>query len=101
MGSGFSKRKKQAKLLEQQFSKIQEQLKTTQVTGSAANGLVQITMNGEHHVQSVKIQPDCVDPEDVEGLEDLVASAINNAVEKVKTTSSGSIPGMDFSSFLG
>lgn len=87
MGSGFSKMKKQAKMLQQQFSQIQEEMKNLVVTGVAGNGLVHIEMNGEKEVLKVKIQPDCVDKNDVEGLEDLIVAAFKDGYEKVQKQS--------------
>lgn len=87
MGSGFSKMKKQAKMLQQQFSQIQEEMKNLVITASAGNGLVQVEMNGEKEILKIKIQPECVDKEDVEGLEDLIVAAIKEGYEKVKKQS--------------
>lgn len=102
MGSGFNKRKKQAKMLQQQFSQMQTQLKTMEVTGSAGNGLVEIILNGENELKSIKINPQCVDPEDVEGLQLLIKSAYNDAFEQLKKQSSpANIPGMPDLSGLG
>lgn len=83
MGSGFSKMKKQAKLLQQQYSQIQEQMKNLVVTGSAGNGLVSVTMNGDKEPLSIKIKPDCVDKNDIEGLEDLLLAAYRDALQQV------------------
>jgi len=94
MGTGFNKRKKQAKLMQDQFMKMQEKMKDLEITGSAANGLVEVTMNGDNVVTKVKINPECVDPEDVEGLEDLVKAACNNAQEKLKKESPMGMPDM-------
>ncbi len=97
MGTGFSKKKKQAKKLQEQFAKMQEELKNKEVEGSAGNGLVKIALNGEGAMKSIKIDPDCVDSEDVEGLEDLIVAAYKNASEKIQDTGMGSlgdIPGM-------
>ena len=90
MGSGFSKMKKQARMLQQQFSQMQEEMKTLVVTGSAGNGLVQIEMNGEKEVLKVTIKPDCVDKDDVEGLQDLVLAAFKDAEHQVKQQTSES-----------
>lgn len=84
MGTGFAKKKKQARMMQEQFSKLQEQLKSTEAVGTAANGLVTVTLNGDYDVLKVAIKPECVDPEDVEGLEDLVKAAFNDAAKKLK-----------------
>lgn len=99
MGTGFSKKKKQARMLQEQFSKIQENLKQTEAEGTAGNGLVTIKLNGDNEIKELKIKPECVDPEDVEGLEDLIKAAYSNALEKLKQASSQTMP--DFGPFGG
>jgi nucleoid-associated protein EbfC len=97
MGSGFSKMKKQAKLFEAQYGKIQEEMRQLQVSGSAGNGLVTLVLNGEHQMKELKIKPDCNDRNDPEGLQDLIMAAYNDAAEKVAAQSqqnSGSLPFM-------
>jgi len=96
MGTGFSKKKKQAKLLQEQFSKMQTELQEAEATGTAGNGLVTLTLSGEHELKQIKIKPECVDPEDVEGLEDLIKAAYKDALNKLKskTPQIPNIPGM-------
>lgn len=98
MGTGFSKKKKEAKLLQEQFSKMQSQLQSTEATGTAGNGLVTLTLSGEGDLKQIKINPDCVDPEDVEGLETLIKAAHADAQKKLKDQTP-TIPGL--SSFPG
>ena len=83
MGSGFSKMKRQAKQLEDQLSKFQEEMRNKTFQGSAGGGLVKVTINGEKEIQEVKINPECVDPEDIEGLEDLIKAAINDSHKNI------------------
>lgn len=85
MGTGFSKKKKEAKLLQEQFSQLQNQMQNAEATGSAGNGLVTITLTGDGDLKKVKINPDCVDPDDVEGLEALIKSAHADAQAKLKS----------------
>lgn len=87
MGTGFSKKKKQAKLLQEQFSKMQEQIQEAEATGTAGNGLVTITLSGEHELKQIKIKPECVDKDDIEGLEDLIKAAYKDALNKLKSES--------------
>ncbi len=95
MGSGFSKKKKEARMLQQQFSKLQSQMQNTEVTGSAGNGLVILTLTGEGALKQIKIKPDCVDPEDVDGLETLIKAAHEDAHKKLQSQSSmPDIPGL-------
>lgn len=95
MGSGYSKRKKQAKALQQQMMEMQEKLSQSEFTGSAGNGLVTLTINGDGDLKGIKIKPDCVDPEDVEGLEDLIKAAFADAQKKAQADSPmNQMPGM-------
>jgi DNA-binding YbaB/EbfC family protein len=84
MGSGFAKKKKEAKKMQEQFMKMQEHLKNESVEGVAGNGLVKIVLSGEHAMQKISINPSCVDPEDVEGLEDLIKAAYQDALKKLE-----------------
>jgi nucleoid-associated protein EbfC len=83
MGSGFSKMKKQARMLEQQMDKMREEMKTTEATGSSGNGLVTVVLNGEKELKEIKIKPECVDPNDLEGLQDLIKAALQDAYQKI------------------
>ena len=88
MGSGFSKMKKQARMMQEQYAKMREEMQNKRVTGTSGNGLVTITLDGEKTMQEIKIKPDCVDPEDVEGLEDLIRAAYNDASSQLESESS-------------
>lgn len=93
MGTGFSRKKKEAKLLQEQFSKLQNQMQNTEVVGQAGNGLVNLTLSGDGDLKQIKIKPECVDPEDIEGLETLIKAAHADAQAKLKAQTS-SIPGL-------
>lgn len=88
MGSGFSKKKKQARLLQEQLGKIQNEMQNAEYSGQAGNGLVQITIGGDQKVKQLKVHPDCVDREDVEGLESLLKAAIDEALAKMNQSGS-------------
>ncbi len=96
MGSGFSKMKKQAKQMQDQMQKMQKEMEELEVTGSAGNGLVSLTLSGEKQLKNISINPDCVDPSDVEGLQDLIKAAYNDALtqldEKSPTANMGNLP---------
>jgi len=77
----------QAQQLQAQFMKAQQDLAELIVEASAGGGAVTVTMNGQQAIQSVKISPDVVDPEDVEMLEDLVLSAVKEAQTKAQEAS--------------
>ncbi len=75
---------KQAKKLQEDMARAQEELGTMIVKGTAGGGAVEIEMNGHRKVQQIKIKPDVVDPEDVEMLEDLMLTALRDAEGKAE-----------------
>ncbi|PWK05151.1 YbaB/EbfC family nucleoid-associated protein [Tumebacillus permanentifrigoris] len=74
---------KQAQKMQAQMMKAQEELGTKTIEGTAGGGVVSIVITGHKQVQSVTIKPEAVDPDDVEMLQDLVLSAVNDALKKV------------------
>ncbi len=91
MGSGFSKMKKQARQFEEQLQKMQQNLESIEAKGQAGNKLVTVTLSGEKELKEVSIKPECVDPDDIEGLQDLILEAMHDAYTKLEE-SSPSIP---------
>ncbi len=94
---------KQAQQMQAKMAKVQEELAGKTVTAEVGGGQVKVTMNGKHEVVSVELQPQVVDPGDIEFLQDLVVSAMNEAVRKVdaltqtemgQVTGGLNIPGM-------
>jgi len=88
MGSGFSKMKKQARLMQDQYEKTRQELKNKTVVGQSEGSLVTMTFDGERKLLSIKIKPECVDKDDVEGLEALIESAYNSASKQLGELSS-------------
>ncbi len=88
MGSGFAKMKKQARMMQDQFSQVRENLQSQESIGSAGNGLVTVTINGEKSLKKLSIKPECVNPSDIEGLQDLIIAAFQDAVQKLENSSS-------------
>lgn len=78
-GADLSALMQQAQQMQQQLLETQEELARTQVTGSAGGGLVQATVTGGGEVTGLTISPTAIDPEDPEGLADLVLAAIRDA----------------------
>lgn len=100
MGSGFLKRKKEAKALQEQFMQMRSKMEGTEVEGSSGHGLVTVILSGDYAMKSIKIKPECVDPEDIDGLQDLIKAAYQDAVKKMEAQSmqgmehlKGGIPG--------
>jgi DNA-binding YbaB/EbfC family protein len=75
---------KQAMALQANMKKAQEEIANMEVTGEAGGGMVKVTMSGKHEVKRVQIEPQVIS-EDREMLEDLIAAAVNDAVNKVET----------------
>lgn len=75
---------KQVKKMQEQMVKAQEELGSKMIEGTAGGGVVTVVVNGHKKVQSVTIKPEAVDPEDVEMLQDLVLTAVNDAIAKAE-----------------
>ena len=75
---------KQAQKMQAQIMKIQEEMGERSVEASAGGGMVTVTANGKQEILSIRIEPEVVDPEDVEMLQDLVAAAVNEALKKAQ-----------------
>ena len=73
---------KQAQQMSKDLGKIQHDLKERVVEGTAGGGVVKVHMNGQQELLSLKIDPEAVDPDDVDMLQDLVLAAVNQAVKK-------------------
>ena len=96
MSKDLNKMLKQAQKMQAQMMKAQDEFKKQEVEGSAGGGMVSLKLNGSNDLVSIKINPEVVDPDDVEMLEDLIVAAFTNAQEKLKTASDstfGSITG--------
>lgn len=81
-------------MMQEQISKMQEQMKNAEATGTAGGGLVTITLNGEYAIKSIQIKPDCVDPEDIEGLEDLIRAAHADALKQLSEKTQSGMPNL-------
>jgi DNA-binding YbaB/EbfC family protein len=75
---------KQVQQMQAEMLKAQEQLKNEVVEASAGGGMVTVKVTGELELQEVKIDPEAVDPEDVEMLQDLVLAATNEALRSAQ-----------------
>ncbi|MBR7071185.1 MAG: YbaB/EbfC family nucleoid-associated protein [Clostridia bacterium] len=73
---------KQAQKMQEDMASLQEDLEQRSYTATAGGGMVEVTVNGKHLIESVKIKPEAVDAEDVEMLEDLITVAVNEAVRQ-------------------
>ncbi len=71
---------RQAQKMQEEMERVQEEMESKTVEGKASGGVVTVTANGKKEILSVKIQPEAVDPEDIETLEDLIMVAVNDAI---------------------
>ena len=78
---------KQAQRMQENMTRKQAELNAQEFTASAGGGMVKVTVNGAKEVLSVEIDPQCVDPDDVEMLSDLVIAAVNEAIRQAVSTS--------------
>lgn len=79
---------KQAQKMQQDMLKMQEELESKQYEATVGGGMVKAVVNGKHEVLSVTIDPEAVDPEDVEMLQDMVVGAVNEAMRKAEAEAS-------------
>ena len=91
---GMANLQKMAQQMQQEMLRIQTELATMQVDGSAGGGVVSATVTGKQELVSVTIDPSAVDPSDVEMLQDLVMAACNEAVRKVEAETQQKMGGM-------
>lgn len=100
---GMGNMMKQAQKLQSQMLKMQEELGGKTVEATAGGGMVRVTANGKQQIVSIQIEPEVVNPEDVEMLQDLVTAAVNDALiksqqlasaEMSKLTGGFNIPGL-------
>lgn len=94
---------RQAQAMQKQMEKMQKEIEETEFESSVGGGAVSVKVNGKKEVLSINIKPEVVDPDDVEMLEDLVLSAVNESMRKAeeetankmgKITGGMNIPGL-------
>ena len=71
---------KQAQKMQQEFLRMQEEQENKTYTATAGGGMVSASVNGKHEVVDLKINPEAVDPDDVDMLQDMVIAAVNEAM---------------------
>ncbi len=103
MGGNMNNMIKQAQKMQQNMLKMQEEIEQTEFEATAGGGVISVKMSGKKELTEVKIKPEAVDPDDVEMLEDLILTAVNDAIKQVENASTSkmssltgglNIPGM-------
>ena len=82
---------KQAQRMQRQMEEQQAELENKEFSATAGGGVVEVTVTGKREVSKVKIDPEAVDPDDVEMLEDLIMAATNEAMRKIDEASQQSM----------
>ena len=94
---------RQAQKMQDQITELQTDIEGREFTASSGGGAVEVTLSGKKEIKSLTLKPEVVDPEDIEMLQDLIISAVNEAVSNIeattetemsKITGGVSIPGM-------
>ena len=88
MGGGMNMQQMmmKAQKMQQEIQKKQQELYEKEFTATAGGGMVTVTVKGDKTVQSIKLDPACVDPDDVEMLEDLIVAGVNAAMKEASDT---------------
>ena len=86
MGGNMNHVVAQAQKMQRQIEMAQAEIQEMRFTGTAGGELVKVTVTGKHQLESVEIAKEVVDPEDIEGLQDLIIAATNQALAQVDKT---------------
>jgi DNA-binding YbaB/EbfC family protein len=78
---------KQVQKMQEDMANLQEDLDAREYTATSGGGMISVTVNGKHEITELKINPDAIDPEEPEMLEDLITVAINEAIATATKTS--------------
>ena len=90
MGGGPSNMQsmlKQAQKMQEEMAEKQAELEEREYDVAAGGGVINVKINGKKEILSVKIDPEVIDPDDAETLEDLIVAAVNEAIKKVEAVS--------------
>ena len=90
MGGGMNMNMiKQAQKMQQEMMKAQEELENKEYEASAGGGAVSVTVSGKRELVSVRIDPDAVDPDDMEMLQDMIVAAVNEGMRLAASDAAG------------
>ena len=86
MGGNMSQVMAQAQRMQRQIEMAQAEIQEMRFTGTAGGELVKVVVGGDHRLYEVELSKEIVDPEDIEGLQDLIIAAANQALEQIDNT---------------
>lgn len=75
---------RQAQKMQEDMAEVQEKLNGTEFTATAGGGMIELVMTGDKKLKSVKLNPDCIDKDNPEDLEDIIVAGVNAIIEKVE-----------------
>ena len=90
-GMNLNQLMKEAKKMQADMEKSQEELAEKEFTATSGGEAVKVTVSGKKEIKELKIKPEVVDPDDIEMLEDLISSCINNALKQVDDAQAASL----------
>lgn len=85
---------KQVQQMQAKMAEMQAELENAEIEGSAGGGMVKVVVNGKNEIKSITIDPEVVDPADVEMLQDLIVAALNQAREKAQAVQQEQMSGL-------
>lgn len=85
--SNMNQMLKQAQKMQADMAALQEDLENREFSAVSGGGMVEVTVDGKHLIKSIKINPEAIDPDDAEMLEDLITVAVNEAISNASKTS--------------
>lgn len=88
---GIQNLMKQAQQMQQKISTLQKELETRELETSSGGGMIKIKINGKQQILAISINKECVDPNDVASLEELMKTAINQAIKESQDMVSGAM----------
>jgi len=92
MGGGMNMNMiKQAQKMQQEMLRMQQEMETKEYQATAGGGVVSATVSGKREVKSIIIDPEAVDPDDVEMLQDMIVAAVNQAIRAAEEDASSSM----------
>lgn len=96
MGGNVQQLMKQAQRMQEDMARLQEEIGNREFTASSGGGAVTATVYGRKELKGIELKPECVDPDDIEMLQDLIISAVNEALriaDETMTAEMGKITG--------
>jgi DNA-binding YbaB/EbfC family protein len=95
-GGGFNQKDlmRQAQMLQQKLAEAQDEIRRSKITTTAGGGAVSVTISGEQRVEEITIEPDLLNPEEREMLQDLLITAINDAFQQLQDKQNQSLGGL-------